>query len=81
MEGNEEADRLAELGTKGEQKEIPITQAKVRKKRWTSTHNRAKTIFRDKLKPKLNIEKTWPRRFNHGGLITVLATKMRTCTG
>ena len=53
-----------ERGTKGEQKEIPITQAiaKVKKKRWTITHKRAKTIFRDKLKPKLNIEKTWPRR-------------------
>ena len=66
VEGNEEADRLAELGTKGDQKEIPITQAigyaKVKKKRWTITHKRAKTIFRDKLKPKLNIEKTWPRR-------------------
>ena len=66
VEGNEEADRLAELGTVEDQKEVPITQAiayaKIKKKKWTITHERAKAIFRDKLKPKISIEKKWPRR-------------------
>ena len=66
VEGNEEADRLAEIGTKLDQKETPITQAiayaKVKKKIWKITHKRAKTIFQEKFKPKLEIEKKWPRR-------------------
>ena len=66
IEGNEEADRLAEEGTKLDQKEVPITQAiaiaRVKKKRWPITHKRAKDIYQDKLKPNVEVERLWPRR-------------------
>ena len=69
MEGNKEADRLAELGTVEDQKEVPITQAiadaKVKKKKWTITHERARAIFRDKLKPKMNIKRNGQGGYNH----------------
>ena len=51
MEGNEEADRLAEFGTKEDQKEIPITKsisyAKVKRKMWAIAYRGANTNFRD----------------------------------
>jgi len=66
VEGNEEADRLAELGTKLDQSEIPVTQAisnaKIRRGKWKVVHERAKRIFQDKRKPNLKVEKLWPRR-------------------
>ena len=66
VDGNEEADKLAEQGTKLDQSDTPITQAisiaKIKRKGWEVTHKRAKKIFRDRLKPKLAIEKKWPRR-------------------
>ena len=66
IEGNEEADRLADEGTKLDQSEVLITHAiaiaKVKKKRWSITHKRAKEIYQDKLKPKMKVERLWPRR-------------------
>ena len=64
--GNEEADRLADEGTKLNQQEVPIThaiaQARVRKRKWTVEHDRAKEVFGAKRKPKWEVEKAWPRR-------------------
>ena len=51
-----------------------IAYAKVKKKIWTITHERARAIFRDKLKPKISIEKKWPA-------ITILATEIRPLQG
>ena len=57
VEGIEEADSLADKGTKLKQKDIPIThdiaRAKIKKQKW---HKGAKNIFKDKLKPKFSIE-------------------------
>ena len=64
-EGNEEADRLADEETKLEQAGIPITydiaKARVRKRQWEVTHKRAKDIYGERKKPKLEVEKAWPR--------------------
>ena len=63
-EGNEEADRLAEEGTKLDQSEIPITfaiaQARVKKRSWSITHERAAETYQDRKRPKFEIEKNWP---------------------
>ena len=65
VDGNEEADRLADLGTKMDQSQIPITlaiaTAKIRKRKWSPTHKRALEIYQDKKKPKLEVERQWPR--------------------
>ena len=65
VDGNEEADRLADLGTKMDQSQIPITlaiaTAKIRKRKWNPTHKRALEIYQDKKKPKLEVERQWPR--------------------
>ena len=59
-EGNEEADRLADEGTKLDQTKIPITfaiaKARVRKRKWEVTHERAKQVYGDRKKPKLELE-------------------------
>ena len=64
-EGNEIADRLADEGTKLDQAEIPIThaiaQARVRKRKWEVKHDRAKETYGERKKPKMEIEKSWPR--------------------
>lgn len=64
-EGNEEADRLADEGTKLDQTKIPITfaiaKARVRKRKWEVTHERAKQVYGDRKKPKLELERKWPR--------------------
>ena len=66
VDGNEVADKLADMGTKLDQTDIPIThdiaKARVKKQKWSVTHKRAKKIFEERLKPKLKIERKWPRR-------------------
>ena len=57
VEGIEEADSLADKGTKLKQKDIPIThdiaRARIKKQKWKILH-RAKEIFKDKLEPKFS---------------------------
>ena len=64
-EGNEEAYQLADKGTKLDQTNIPITfaitKARVRKRQWEVTHERAKQVYGDRKKPKLKLESKWPR--------------------
>ena len=63
-EGNEEADRLAEEGTKLEQSEVPITfaiaKARVNKRSWSVTHERAADMYQGRKRPKFEIERNWP---------------------
>ena len=65
-EGNEEADRLAEEGTKKEQSGVPIThaiaQARIKNSKWAVEHQRAQEVYREKRKPKFKAEKSWSRR-------------------
>ena len=64
-EGNEVADRLADAGTELDQSEIPITyaiaQARVKKRKWEVQHQRARDTYGERKKPKMEIEKVWPR--------------------
>ena len=64
-DGNEEADRLANEGTKLDQSEIPITyaiaQARVRKRKWEVKHTRARDVYGERKNPKMEIERGWPR--------------------
>ena len=66
VDGNEKADRLADEGTKLDQTEVPIThaiaKARIKRTKWSTTHKRAKEIFQEKRKPKLQVERQWPRR-------------------
>ena len=43
-----------------DQKEVPVTQvivkAKIKARKWTSTHERAKEVYNGRLKPKKNVE-------------------------
>ena len=63
-EGNEEADRLAEEATKLEQSEVPITfaiaKARVNKRSWSVTHERAADMYQGRKRPKFEIERNWP---------------------
>ena len=51
---------MADLGTKMDQSQIPITlaiaTAKIRKRKWNPTHKRALEIYQDKKKPKLEVD-------------------------
>ena len=56
---------MANEGTKLDQSDIPITyaiaQARIRKRKWEATHERAKEVFGERKKPKMEIEREWPR--------------------
>ena len=62
----ENADSLAEKGTKLKQKDIPTThdiaRAKIKKQKWQILHKGVKMIFKDNLKPKFSVEKKWTRK-------------------
>ena len=65
VEGIEEADSLADKGTKLKQNDIPIThdiaKARTKMQKWQILQKRAKEIFKDKLNPKFSVEK-WARK-------------------
>ena len=65
VDGIEEADSLADKGTKLKQKDIPIThdiaKAITKRQKWQILQKRAKEIFKDKLNPKFSVEK-WARK-------------------
>ena len=58
VEGIEEADSLADKGTKLKQIDIPSHMIS---QKWQILQKRAKEIFKDKLKPKFSVEK-WARK-------------------
>jgi len=65
-EGNERADELANRGRLKDQKEVPVTQAivkaKIKARKWTPTHERAKEVYNGRLKPKIDVESKWTKR-------------------
>ena len=64
--GNDRADKLADMGTKLSQKEVPvtgkITRARIKREKWGVGHYRAARTFKDKRQPRTDIEKKWPRK-------------------
>ena len=71
----EEADSLADKGTKLKQKDIPIThdilRARIKRQKWQIFHKRAKEIFKDKLKPNLG-----EKEMDEKSTISILKAKM-----
>ena len=65
IEGNEAADRLANEGAKMCQDDVPVThqivKAKIKARSWEVTHERARNTYKDRRKPKVDVEKKWPR--------------------
>ena len=66
IEGNEKADDLANKGRTKDQSNVPVTQAivkaKIKAEKWEPTHERAREVFKDRLKPKFEVESKWTRR-------------------
>jgi len=66
IEGNERADELANKGREKDQSETPVTQAIVKAKikagNWFPTHTGAKEMYRERRRPKFEIESKWTRR-------------------
>ena len=61
--GNDKADKLADRGTRCEQKDAPvtlnITKAKTKNTKWNIGHKRAKEMYGERRRPK-EIERNWP---------------------
>ena len=76
IHGNDKADRLADRGTRLDQSDVPVSQkiviAKIRGKKWSIEHARAKATYKDRRKPKFDVEKTWPRN------VRMLYARLRT---
>ena len=66
IEGNERADKLADQGTKEPQEEVPLSKmimkARIRRKKWITTHHRVRKIYKEGRKPKIELERKWPRK-------------------
>ena len=66
VEGNERADVLADEGTKLPQEKVPVShaivKAKIKARKWTHTYDRAEKMYGKRRKPKMDIEKAWPRK-------------------
>ena len=65
IDGNEKADELAKQGSELEQSEIPVThaivKAKIKSRKWTIEHQRAKDTYGDRRKPDFKTERKWPQ--------------------
>ena len=63
--GNEEADRLADMGSKMSQDGVPVThataKARIRREKWTIGHARAEEVYGERRRPKFEVEREWPR--------------------
>ena len=63
-EGNEEADRLANVGAKLPQENVPVSynimKAKIRSLPWIISHERAKNTYKERRSPRYDIEAKWP---------------------
>ena len=68
VRGNEVADQLANRGAKESQAGVPVSEkimkARIRRRKWTFTQKskRVHKIYQQRRKPKIEIEKTWPRK-------------------
>ena len=66
LPGNEKADHLAKEGTKLPQDQTPvafaIAKARIKRRKWMPTHERAITTYEDRRQPRTDIECTWPRK-------------------
>ena len=64
--GNEVADELAKAGTSMSQEGIPVSEsivkARIKKRKWIPTHERAMETYGKRRSPIFEIEKQWPRR-------------------
>ena len=65
LEGNEKADELANQGSKLCQVGIPVSheivKARIKRRKWSITHERAKVTYGDRRSPRFDVEKQWPR--------------------
>ena len=65
VKGNEEADKMAELGSRMDQSEVPVAhamvKARIKSKKWTVTHRRAAEMYGDRRSPMFAVEREWPR--------------------
>jgi len=82
--GNEVADELANSGRDMDQSGVHVSQkiikARIKRQKWTVTRPDAKLIYGDRLSPKMDVEKTWPRhvRSLFGRLRTGHAQQLRS---
>ena len=64
--GNEVADKLADRGTKESQQEIPVSEkimkARIRRRKWQFSHERTARMYKERRRPKMEIERSWPRK-------------------
>ena len=74
--GNEKADELANEGAAKCQSGIPVTRdiikARIKRRPWEVTHERALATYGKRRKPKFEIEKQWPKN------VRVLFVRLRT---
>ena len=65
IEGNEAEDRLANEGAEMCQDDVPVThqilKAKIKSRSWEVNHDRARATYGERRKPKVKVEKKWPR--------------------
>ena len=77
IEGNDKADELADLGTKSNQTDVPVTskiiKAKIKGRRWKVKHERAIQINKNRRQPRMEVEAKWPK--------SVRSLYARLCTG
>ena len=65
LEGNEKADELANQGSKLCQVGIPVSheivKARIKRRKWSVTHERAKETYGGRKSPRFDVDKQWPR--------------------
>ena len=76
--GNDQADDLAKQGFTMPQENTPVSvthksvKAKIMGRKWQIKHARAKETYGNRLGPKIEVEKTWPRK------VRTLYSRLRT---
>ena len=64
--GNEVADKLADRGAKESQQGIPVSEkimkARIRRRKWQFSHERTARMYKERRRPKMEIERSWPRK-------------------
>ena len=64
--GNEVADKLADRGAKESQQGIAVSEkimkARIRRGKWQFIHERTARMYKDRRRPKMEIERSWPRK-------------------
>ena len=66
IDGNEAADFKANQGRLKDQSRVPVTQAivkaKIKAQKWQPTHEGARRVYGDRLRPRYTVECKWTRR-------------------